>query len=61
MTKKADRAKGAASDAAHRASETIDANPLAILAGGLAVGALAPKQLKGLVLGRTGEREVTQV
>lgn len=29
-----------ASDAAHRAAETIESNPLAILAGGIAVGAL---------------------
>lgn len=36
-----DRAKGSASDAARRASETIEANPLAVVAGGLAVGALA--------------------
>lgn len=37
MTNTTDRAK----DAAHRASDTIDTNPLAILAGGIAVGALA--------------------
>jgi ElaB/YqjD/DUF883 family membrane-anchored ribosome-binding protein len=33
--------KASARDAAHRASEGIEGNPLAILAGGLAVGALA--------------------
>ena len=41
MPKTTERAKEAANDAAQRASETIDANPLAILAGGLAIGALA--------------------
>ncbi len=36
-----DDAKHAASDAAHRAADAIDSNPLAIVAGGLAIGALA--------------------
>lgn len=35
------RAKNTATDAARRAGESIDANPLAVVAGGLAVGALA--------------------
>ena len=35
-----DDAKHAASDAAQRAAETIESNPLAIVAGGLAIGAL---------------------
>ncbi len=36
-----DDAKHAASDAAHRAADAIESNPLAIVAGGLAIGALA--------------------
>lgn len=36
-----DDAKIAASDAAHRAADAIESNPLAIVAGGLAIGALA--------------------
>ena len=39
--RKRDRALAAASDASHRAAEGIEANPLGILVGGLAVGALA--------------------
>jgi hypothetical protein len=35
------RAKDSAADAARRASEGIEANPLAVVAGGLAVGAIA--------------------
>lgn len=35
------RVKDSASDAARRASEGIEANPLAVVAGGLAVGAIA--------------------
>ncbi|MDE0877709.1 MAG: hypothetical protein OSB00_03440 [Sphingomonas bacterium] len=41
MTKTTDRVKEATNGAASRAGETIDANPLAILASGLAIGALA--------------------
>ncbi len=41
MTKTIDHAKDAADDASRRATEAIESNPLAILAGGLAVGALA--------------------
>ena len=48
MTNTTDRAK----DAAHRAGDTIDTNPLAILAGGLAVGALA-----GALLPRTAKEK----
>ena len=35
------RAKDTAADAARRASESIETNPLAVVAGGLAVGAIA--------------------
>ncbi|KQM98096.1 MULTISPECIES: DUF883 family protein [unclassified Sphingomonas] len=51
----------AAHDAAQRASDGIDANPLAVLAGGLALGALAgaliPKSAQeAKVLGPLGKR-----
>lgn len=39
--RKRDRARAAASDTSRRAAHGIDANPLSILVGGLAVGALA--------------------
>lgn len=39
--RKRDRARAAASDTSRRAAQGIDANPLGILVGGLAVGALA--------------------
>ena len=38
--RKRDRARAAAADTSHRVAEGIEANPLGILVGGLAVGAL---------------------